>query len=227
MADNYVIAFDMLETLLDLSALDDAFREHFGGSRVRYEWFAEVQNLMLAFAAADRYESVSDIGEAALKVVEERHRQKLSWWNRKEILQRFRQVPAFPDAAPALQRLHSAKIRLVVLTNTARKAAQHAIESAGLNTFFEDVISAEDAGRLKPAADPYLLAAKKCKVKPRNLLLVAAHTWDITGAKSAGCAACFVQRPGKVLAEVAPKPDLVVPDLQELASQILRARRVA
>src|SRR5919109_4917171 len=155
MADNYVIAFDMLETLLDLSALDDAFREHFGGSRVRYEWFAEVHNLMLAFAAADRYESVSDIGEAALKFVEERHRQKLSWWNRKEILQRFRQVPAFPDAAPALQRLHSAKIRLVVLTNTARKAAQHAIESAGLNNFFLDVIFAGDGGGRKTTPPPY------------------------------------------------------------------------
>src|SRR5438552_1824716 len=74
MADNYVIAFDLLETLLDVSALDDAFREHFGGSQLRQEWFTEVQNLVFAITAANRYESFSDISAAALKVIEERNR---------------------------------------------------------------------------------------------------------------------------------------------------------
>jgi len=227
MADNYVIAFDLLETLLDLSALDDAFREHFGGSQLRQEWFTEVQNLMFAITAANRYESFADISAAALRVIEERHRQKLSWGKRKDILQQMRQLPPFPDVEPALRRMHGVGLRLVVLTNSARKAAYQTLEAAGINIFFEDVFSAEDAGRLKPAAEPYLMAAKKCKVKARNLLLVAAHSWDITGAKSAGCAACFVQRPGKVLAEVVPRPDLVVPDLHELANQVLRARHAA
>ena len=227
MKDSYVISFDLVETLVDLSALDDAFREHFGGSRLRQEWFAEVQNLACALAAAGRYEGFADICEAALKVIEERHQQKLSWWTRKGLLQGLAQLPAFADVQPALQRIRSAGFRPVVLTNSARKNAEQILKSAGINDLFEDVLSAEDAGRLKPAAEPYLMAAKRCKVKPRNLLLVAAHSWDIAGAKSAGCSACFVRRPGKVLAEVAPKPDLIVPDFHELANQLLRARRAA
>ena len=123
--------------------------------------------------------------------------------------------------------MRGAGFRLIVLANSARKAAHQTLERAGINTFFEDVFSAEGARRLKPAAEPYLMVVKKCKVKSRNLLMVAAHSWDITGAKSAGCAACFVQRPGKVLAEVVPRPDLVVPDLHELANQVLRARHAA
>ena len=52
MADQLVIAFDLVGTLLDLSAMDDKFRAEFGGSRVRQEWFAEVQKLMFSITAA-------------------------------------------------------------------------------------------------------------------------------------------------------------------------------
>jgi len=52
--------------------------------------------------------------------------------------------------------------------------------------------------------------------------LVAAHAWDVAGATSAGCAAAFVARPGKVLDPlVEPPPDVVGADLAEVAERIL------
>ena len=71
MAQRLVIAFDLMGTLLDLSALDGQFRAQFGDTRVRQEWFSEVLKLALAITARGSYETFSDITEAALKIVEE------------------------------------------------------------------------------------------------------------------------------------------------------------
>lgn len=54
---------------------------------MRQEWFAEVQKLMFSITATGGYETFPDITEAALKIVEERHQQKLSGGRRKRILQ--------------------------------------------------------------------------------------------------------------------------------------------
>jgi len=51
-------------------------------------------------------------------------------------------------------------------------------------------------------------------------MLVAAHGWDIAGAKQAGWQAAFIARPGKVLYPLALKPDTVVSGLHELVAQL-------
>jgi 2-haloacid dehalogenase len=127
------------------------------------------------------------------------------------------ELPAFPDVKPGLERLKSNRLKLVVLTNSPEKAVKAAVESAGLAGLLDNVLSAEEVKRLKPAPEPYRMAAKKMGVKPRNLLLVAAHAWDVAGAMRAGCRAAFVRRPEQVLDELTPRPDFNVADLMELA----------
>ena len=51
-------------------------------------------------------------------------------------------------------------------------------------------------------------------------MLVAAHGWDIAGAKQAGWQAAFIARPGKVLYPLAIAPDTVVGGLDELVTQL-------
>ncbi len=220
MAAPSVIVFDLMGTLLNLSGLDDAFHSEFGDSQLRREWFSEVLKLALAITAAGGYESFSNIAEAALKVIEERHQHKLSGIQRKKLLQLLNTVPAFPDVAPGLQRLQSSGSRLIVLTNWGQKTAKQAIKSAGLSHFFEKILSVEDVKRLKPAPEPYRMAARKCGVRTGKLLLVAAHSWDLAGATRAACRACFIRRPGQVLDELTPKPDFIVSDLTELAGAL-------
>lgn len=217
-----VIAFDLMGTLLDLSALDEQFQAEFANVRVRQEWFSEVLKLALAITARGGYESFSDITEAALKIIEERHQHKLSGGERKKILDSLLRLPAFADVKPGLERLKSRGFKLVVLTNSREKAAKAAVKFAGLADCFDRVLSAEGVKRLKPAPEPYRMAAKETRVKPRNLLLVAAHSWDVAGAMHAGCRAAFVRRPDQVLDELAPKPSFYTADLIELAEVLGR-----
>jgi 2-haloacid dehalogenase len=216
-----VLAFDFNGTLTDLSFLDPAFRREFGGSRVRREWFSEALQLAFAVTAAGQYEPFADILSAALQVIEQRYDRKLSAAKRKGILLSMRSAPAFPDVRPALTRLRSRGFRAVVLTNSGEQAAKQGLHAAGIADLFEKILSADSAKRLKPAAEVYEMAARKCGVKKREMLLVAAHSWDVAGSIHAGFRGAFVSRPGEVLNQLAPKPDYVVADLKALAEQLI------
>ena len=65
------------------------------------------------------------------------------------------------------------------------------------------------------------MIATRLGVAPADVLLVAAHAWDVAGARAAGCQAAFVARPGKVPDPLAHPPDLVVTDLDDLATRLL------
>ena len=90
---------------------------------------------------------------------------------------------------------------------------------------FEQVLSADMVKRLKPAPEPYRLAAERLGVPVGQVLLVAAHAWDIAGAARAGCATAFVARPGKVLDPLVEASAVVGADLAEVADRILTVDR--
>jgi 2-haloacid dehalogenase len=62
-----VLAFDVNETLLDLSALDGLFEEFFGTAEVRREWFALAVHAALVTTVTRRYESFADIAAACFE----------------------------------------------------------------------------------------------------------------------------------------------------------------
>ena len=47
--------------------------------------------------------------------------------------------------------------------------------------------------------------------------MVAAHGWDVAGAKQAGMQTAFIARPVKALYPLAKQPDYIVKNLEELA----------
>jgi 2-haloacid dehalogenase len=55
--------------------------------------------------------------------------------------------------------------------------------------------------------------------------MVAAHVWDVHGALRAGCAAAFVERPGTVWNPLLERPDIVGPDLEQIASRVIEVDR--
>ncbi|MGT1696601.1 hypothetical protein ACVPTE_23550 [Salmonella enterica subsp. enterica serovar Winslow] len=55
------------------------------------------------------------------------------------------------------------------------------------------------------------------RVPASQAMMVAAHGWDVGGAKLAGMHTAFVTRPGQCLYPLAPSPDLLVDNLRQLA----------
>lgn len=216
-----VCVFDVNETLLDLGALDPHFGRVFGEASARQAWFGQFLALWLTEMLTGEYTNFGTIGGGALEMVAERQGVDLSDEDKQRILGDMQELPPHPEVEDALGRLRDAGIRLAALTNSTQQVADAQIDNSGLRDYFEQVLSADIVQRLKPAPEPYRMAAESLGVEIGQVRLVAAHAWDVVGAMRAGCAAAFVARPGMVLNPLAARPDVVGADLREVAAQIL------
>ena len=216
-----ILVFDVNETLLDIDALAPHFTRVFGHAGVAREWFSTVLHYSNVASLAGPYRDFSDIGGAALDMVAAAREVSLAADDRAAILQTTRSLPPHRDVRPALEQLRDGGFRMVALTNSAPTAARQQLENAQLIDLFERSFSVDDVKRYKPAPEPYRHVAQQLAVAIGDLRMIAAHAWDVLGALRAGCVAAFIARPGKVLYPLGPRPDIVAPDLEAAARQIL------
>lgn len=218
-----VLLFDVIETLLDLSALDEPFKQVFGSADVRERWFGQFLRSMLTSAVVGPYVPFPQIARASLSTTARALGREIDDAGAKAILSKVRELRAHPDARPALEQLRGRGFRLATLTNSTAEVAEAQLTFAGLRDMFERVLSADAVRRLKPAPEPYHMAAKELGVGIGDLRLVAAHDWDIAGALRAGCAGAFVAREGRVPDALFPQPEISGPDLASVARSIVAA----
>jgi 2-haloacid dehalogenase len=133
----------------------------------------------------------------------------------------FSELPAFPDALPAITALSEAGVRVACLTNGSAYLASSFVNRSGLGALVDRVITVGEVFRWKPAGVVYRYAAEVMDVPAERMAMVAAHDWDCHGAKRAGLTTGWVSRKsGGFGAPFAP-PDVVGDDLTEVASKLL------
>ena len=220
-----VQVFDVNETLLDLAAMDPQFERVFGDAGVRQQWFAQMIESALVATVTGAYRPFGAHAMAALEMVARQTGTELGDGDREAIAGQMRRLPAHPEVAAALERLREAGFQLAALTNSTLEVAEEQLRHAGLIDLFDQVLSADTVHRLKPAPEPYRMAADRFGVGVGEVRLIAAHGWDVAGARHAGCAAAFVARPGKAMHPLADPPDLVGGDLGEVAERIIASDR--
>ncbi len=220
-----VQVFDVNETLLDLAAMDPHFERVFGDAGARQAWFNQMIQSALVATVTGAYSQFGTLAMAALEMTAEQAGVEVREEDRDAIAGQMRRLPAHPEVPGALQRLRDAGLRLAALTNSTEQVARAQLEHAGLIEAFELVLSADTVRRLKPAPEPYRMAAERLGVAVGEVRLIAAHAWDVAGAARAGCATAFVARPGKVLDPLVERPDVVGADLAEVADRILAVDR--
>jgi 2-haloacid dehalogenase len=216
-----VVAFDVNETLLDLRALDPAFEQLLGSSALRAQWFAQMLQLSFVGGLTGSYVDFSTAQSAALKMVAERVGRPVSDAEVDEMVLRMNSLPAHPEVPEALQRLRETPLKVVALVNSLPAVGEAQLTNSGIRDSFDDVISADTVRHLKPAPEPYRAVAAQFGVAISEVRLVAAHSWDISGALAAGCRAAFVARPGMVLSPLGPQPDIVQTDIAGVVDRIL------
>ena len=215
-----VIAFDVNETLLDLSVLDRPFQELLGSAALRPQWFALMLQLSFTGGLTGRYVDFTAAQRAALVMLAERQGVPLASGDIDDLVGRMRSLPPHLEVPEALAALARTRLRMVALTNSLQPVAEAQLTGTGLRGYFEAVISADSTGHLKPAPQPYHAVAEHCEVNIGEVRVVAAHSWDIAGALAAGCQAAFVARPGMVLSPLGDQPTITGPNLSAVIDQI-------
>ncbi|HUU73972.1 MAG TPA: haloacid dehalogenase type II [Burkholderiales bacterium] len=218
-----VLLFDVNESLLDLSVLTPHFERVFGDGQILYQWFGQVLQTAMLTVITQQYSDFAKVGRGALDMMGEKYGVSLTDDDRTQIVGGMRTLPPHPDVLAGFEKLQAAGYRMASLTNSPPAVAQAQLENAGLVRFLEKVISVDEVKSLKPAAKVYEYAAGLMGVEVGQTRLIAAHAWDVAGAMSAGCKAAFIARRGMVLNPLFSPPDVVAPDLLQVADKIIAA----
>ncbi len=216
-----LILFDVEGTLLDLSGLDVELEAVFGQDGLRPEWSALVVRRALIDAATGFYEDFDSIALAVLEDMARRRGIVLDADSRERL---GLGLPGSGAPLPVREGLHAlaeAGLTLGCLTNKTEKAAEEALDCAGVADFFDAVISTERMGCLKPSTDVYVAAACTLGRTPGDVRVVGTQDWDVLGGLQAGCAAALVTPDFASFAHPVCRPDVVGPDLHTVAQRIL------
>lgn len=159
-----------------------------------YEDFAVLTDRALGFALASH-----GIADAAL---------------REDLLAAYRNLAAFPDAAPALARLAARGIPAAILSNGEPAMLEAAVAASGLR--LDAVLSVHPLRRFKPDAAVYRLATERFACQPHEIAFVSANAWDAFGAARFGCRVSWLNRAGGPVEYRLDETATIIPSLDQL-----------
>lgn len=191
--------FDMFGTLFDVHSSVAACRDAFGpeGEAFSLRWRARQLEYSWLRALMRRYVPFWEITCASLDATLAEYGRRGEEDLRRRLLDAYRVIRAYPDAAPALAALQERGVRAAILTNGSREMVESALRASGLGERIERAMSADAVETFKPDPEVYRLAVRELGEEPSALVLVSAHPWDLAGAVSFGFQGVFVDRKGK------------------------------
>jgi 2-haloacid dehalogenase len=220
------LVFDVFGTLVDWrSGVADAFQES-AASGDPYEladaWRARYRPILAEVNDDARpWGNFDDLHLATLDDLLAERGAELSIEQRRRLVAAWHRLDPWPDVRAGLDALR--RERVVAMLSNGHVALLVDLARHG-DLRFDCVLSAELAQAYKPALAAYLTAARLLAVDAAELMLVAAHPWDLDGARQAGLMTAFVDRPLEYGPGSAPRADPdadhSVGDLLELAQRL-------
>ena len=136
----------------------------------------------------------------------------------RELMQAWQRLTPHPDVGEGLRRLKT-RYKLVALSNGEQHYLEH-LEQERMRFGFDALISVQKAGMFKPHPSVYRTGATLLGMEPGEIMMVAAHGFDIMGARACGYRGAYVNRYRLPYEESPHRPDLEVRDFIELADAL-------
>jgi 2-haloacid dehalogenase len=135
---------------------------------------------------------------------------------RKQLMEAYLELKAWPEVPLALQSLQSAGIRLAFLSNATPQILDAGIKNSRLEGIFEHVLSTDKIRTYKPDPRAYQMAIDAFGLKLEDIAFVAFAGWDVAGAKWFGYTTFWVNRLNLPVEELGVAPDAVGGNLDDL-----------
>ncbi|MGH3979597.1 MAG: haloacid dehalogenase type II [Pseudonocardiaceae bacterium] len=212
------VAFDVVETLMSLEPLRARLTGIGLAPGTLELWFGRMLNDGMALTVTGDYKPFPTVAAAALRTVA---RGGLDEAGVEHVLAGFAELPAQPDAEPAMQALAEAGVSMVCLSNGAAETTAGFLDRNGLSGYIADVIGVADVGAWKPAGRVYRYALERLGQPAADVALVAVHAFDCHGAAHAGMTTGWASRLEGHYADVFAPADVTGADLVDVAHGLL------
>ncbi|SKB34177.1 2-haloacid dehalogenase [Salegentibacter holothuriorum] len=215
-----IIIFDVNETLLNLFSLKEEVNAALENEMGFEVWFPKLLHYSLVETTTGNYRNFTEIAAATFKMISGKFDKTFTNTEIKSILSEITKLPAFPDVKPGLEQLKNAGYTLIAFSNGKPDVLKSQLEFAEIDSFFDGIHSVEEIKKYKPHPESYQYILDKFEIKKNKALMVAAHPWDILGAKRANLKTCFIKRQGESFYQLAQKPDISVNGIDEILEKL-------
>jgi 2-haloacid dehalogenase len=186
------VLFDVMGTLFDLSSLETRLTDIGAPPGTLTAWFQRTLHEASTVTVAGSYRPFKELAAAALRTTLaqlELDRDATG------PLEGLAELDPYPDADAALRRIRAAGLRIVALTNGSAESTEKLLRRGGLDDHVEQILSCDQVQAYKPHAAPYDLARRTIG---GEATMIAAHGWDILGARAAGLPGIWIDREERV-----------------------------
>lgn len=183
-------------------------------------WFAQALRDAFALSHAGGYRPLKEILQAELPITLQTFDLEFNNTQLSQVIETLGELELQPEAEEAFKILTTSGWKIIALTNGSKDSTDKLLERAGVQKYFAEVYSVDAIAVTKPHPDVY-------KMIPADNLeqvwLIAAHAWDIAGARRIGMKTAFVRQLEKNYLDVYPQAQITAENLLVAARQIIKA----
>ncbi len=215
-----MIIFDVNQTMFSLSEIEKRFKEKKLNKTLVDFWFNSVLKEGFSYSLSGKFIDFKTIGSNELKKIFLKKNKKIKMQSINYIMDGFSELKVHKDIFNALKVLNRKKIKVITLTNGSIMNTNLLLKKNKIENLVDKCFSVDQFNIWKPHKDVYLNTCKIMKIKPDNSLMIAAHGWDINGAKLAGLKTAFISRYEKNLSNFYLSPDFFGKDSCDIINQL-------
>lgn len=217
------LAFDIYGTLIDPHGVVDELSGHVGERAQEFSniWRDKQLEYTWRRALMQRYQNFPTCTRQALDYADTLLQTGLDDAAKASLMAVYRVLPAYDDVPASLQALADAGFCMYGFSNGVADAISGLLEHAGIDQYFEGVVSVDALQTFKPDPDVYHHFIEVANTPAENCWLVSSNGFDVIGAVSAGMKAAWLKRSESVVFDPWEiEPTLVVHSLGELTKKI-------
>jgi 2-haloacid dehalogenase len=202
------VLFDAYGTLFDVHSVALRAEQCFPGcgERLSQLWRDRQIEYSRLVSMSGRYQPFWDLTRAALRNAAQRLGLALSMPDEDSLMNEYRHLSAFPEAAEVLRALRGRGVRTGVLSNGDPPMLAIAVRSAGFVDWLDPVLSVHGVQRYKTDPAAYALGPSALDLPARDILFVSSNGWDAIGATWYGYTTLWVNRAGLPLDPLGTEP---------------------
>lgn len=217
------LAFDVYGTLIDTHGVVSELEKVIGTKAEEFSHTWREKQLEYSFRRGlmQNYANFAICTSHALEYTCIYHKVLLTGEQKQELLDYYRELPAFKDVKEGLTRLKAAGFRLYAFSNGSADAVERLLVAAGIRDYFLGVVSVDDLKSFKPNPAVYSHFLRESGAKGSSAWLISSNPFDVIGAISTGMYAVWVQRTKEAIFDPwGIEPTIIVESLEDLHEKI-------
>lgn len=220
-----LVAFDAYGTLFDVYSMGQLAEELFPshGDTISLMW----RDRQIEYTRLVTMSDPSSLGSKyylpfweitirALRYVCKRLKLELTEQKELRLMTQYAKLSAFEDASSVLQELKNKGLATAILSNGSRDMLRTVVNSNGLDSSLDQVVTVEEVRLFKTAPQSYQLLIDAFSIKKEEILFVSSNAWDVVGAAWFGYDVFWVNRSQLPFEEIGNPPDYEGRSLSDL-----------